>query len=222
MRVLLVVCLILLMAIAIVQSSNAQSMNQLSTGKSILGFGLSFLEEGEIISGSLEHAISSDTTSIFSLGLGLFEEAEGLTFPPSPVAGVTIGKKTPPNLTPLGYFLYVGAAASSARALEEDSNRLVSTSFTLGGGATAGVFKPIEVSPDFIVIPFFGVSYFHVWTSVGVDYADLSFRDSTDEGSFSGTFGMEFNLSPRFSVFGSLDFSFEQSDRTTNIGINFF
>ena len=231
--------LVLAMTIVIVQSANAQSMNQLPAGQSILGFGLSsmnqlpagqsilgfglsFFENGEIIQGSLEHAIAKDSTSVFSVGLGLLEDADGITFPPSPSASIIIGKKTKPSITPLGYFSYVGGGAASIRAIQKQSDRLLSTILGLSAFATAGVFKPIEMSPEFIVIPFFGFSYVHVWTSVGVDYGDLSLRDATDEGNFSGTFGMEFNVSPRFSLFGSLDFSFEQSDRTVNIGINFF
>ena len=33
---------------------------------------------------------------------------------------------------------------------------------------------------------------------------------------------MEVKLSPRFGVFGVLDFSFEQSEASSTIGINFF
>lgn len=176
--------LVLAMTIVIVQSANAQSMNQLPAGQSILGFGLSFFENGEIIQGSLEHAIAKDSTSVFSVGLGLLEDADGITFPPSPSASIIIGKKTKPSITPLGYFSYVGGGAASIRAIQKQSDRLLSTSLGLSAFATAGVFKPIEMSPEFIVIPFFGFSYVHVWTSVGVDYGDLSLRDATDERQF--------------------------------------
>ena len=56
------------------QLANAQeSFRQLMRNQNVLGFRMSFANEGRIIGGALEHVTSADTTLTAAAGIGLFD-----------------------------------------------------------------------------------------------------------------------------------------------------
>lgn len=198
------------------------SFHELTPGQSILGFNIDFLEDGEIIGGTLRYAINRGSAANFSAGIGLFDKQAGLTFPPSPTASVAIGMTEKLGQTQLGYFSYIGFGVSSVRKLQSRTNQVISTELSLGPSGRIGVFKPLDLSGNLTVFPFFGLSYTYLWTTTGVNYSDLNLNRTTDEGDFSGMLGIELEASPRFGMLGRVEFSFDDSETILFMGVNFY
>lgn len=218
-----IICFVVGITLVIAQPSSAQySFHELSPGQSILGFDLSSDELGRDINGRLKYAINKTTAAIFSVGIGFLDPVGKLSSPPAPLVEIAIGKTDTLGQTPLGYFSYIGFDAASVRQIESETSQVVSTKLGLGPSIKVGVFKPLDVSPEFVVSPFFGLSYDYTWTAVGVEYSDLDFRDTTQSGVFSGMLGIEFDVLPSFGLFGALDFSFDDSETLTRVGVTFY
>ncbi|MDE0044211.1 MAG: hypothetical protein OXT74_19395 [Candidatus Poribacteria bacterium] len=198
------------------------SFHEFTPGRSILGFNIDFLDDGEILGGTLRYAISKSASADFSVGVGLFDEQGGFTFPPAPTAGIAIGRAEKLGQTQLGYFSYIGVGASTVRGVDSQTNQVVRTALSLGPSASVGVFKPLDLSGNLIVSPFFGLSYTYLWTTAGVNYSDLDLRKTTEAGDFSGLLGIEFEFSPRFGMMMGLDFSFDESETIFFMGVNFY
>ena len=219
-----IVLLLLIAAICLIccDAFAQSSFHELTPGRSILGFSIDFLEDGEILGGTLRYAISKSSAANFSVGVGLFDKQGGLTFTPSPVASFDIGRTEKLGQTPLGYFSYIGFGVASVRGIDSHTNQVVSTALSLGPSVRLGVFKPLDLSGDITVFPSFGLSYTYSWTTVGVNYSDLDLNNSTEAGDFSGVLGIELAASPRFGMLGGLDFSFDESETIFFMGVNFY
>ena len=198
------------------------SFHELTPGRSILGFNIDFLEDREILGGTLRYAISKSSAADFSIGIGILDEQGGLTFPPAPAVGIAIGRTEKLGQTPLGYFSYIGGGASTVRGIDSQTNQVVSTALSLGPSVRLGVFKPLDLSGDVTVFPFFGLSYAYLWTTVGENYSDLDLNNSTEVGDFSGLLGIELEVSPRFGMLAGVDFSFDKSETIFFIDVNFY
>lgn len=172
-----------------------------------------------------------------------FEPIHEFTISPYPLAGFTIGKTGVLGVTPLSYFSYIGFGVTFVREIERSTIEVtidspepirsetiqeVKRTLSLGPSVNVGVFKPIEITPGFIAFPFFGLSYTYRWTAIGKSFSTEDFKGNTEWSNFAGlrdfagTLGMEFELSPKFGVFGALDFSFNDSATITRIGVNFY
>jgi hypothetical protein len=208
------------------QLANAQeSFRQLMRNQNVLGFRMSFANEGRIIGGALEHVTSADTTLTAAAGIGLFDSTSDFEFSPAPVLAVAVGRKVKPETEPLGYFTYLAFGVSSVRSHFKRTSELFSTSLSFGPSANAGVFKPVELTPEFIVNLFFQLSFLYSWTSIGHEYRDLNFRDpdiTVRESEFSGMTGVELDVSPKYSIYFAFNFSFDKPKTSVSLGVNFF
>ena len=204
------------------QLSNAQTFYELAPNESSLGLDFNFHEDGTIIGGELQYAIDKETIALFGAGIGFRNKIPKISFPPSPSAAIRIGRRGQLEQTMLGYFSSIGGFAGSAREINSTTDKLLKTTVNYGISADFGVFQSIELSGDGRATPFFGVSYTYSWSTTGRDYDDLNFYKAIGADFFAGTLGMELQFSSKYSMVAAIDFSFDQPDRTTRIGINLY
>ena len=216
-----IICVVVTIFVA-TQLSNAQSFHELSPDESSLGLNLNFHKDGTIIAGELQYAIDKETIALFGAGIGFRHKITGISFPPSPATAISIGRRGQLEQTMLGYFSSVGVFAGSVRSIDSTTDKLLGTTVNYGISAGFGVFQSIELSGDRRATPFFGVSYTYLWSTTGRDYGDLNFYKAIGADFFAGTLGMELQFSSKYSIVAALDFSFDQPDRTTRIGINLY
>ena len=206
------------------------SFHQLTPGRSILNFNLDVFEKGiyhptettERIGGELHYSIKKSTAAIFGGSVTFVDDLDNHTYPPAPTADIAIGQTDLLGQTQLGYFSYLRFEIGTQRTVQSATNALINTALRLGPSLSFGVFKPLNLSPDLSIFPFFGLSYRHLWTTEGVDYEDLSLNRTTGTGDFSGMLGMETEISSRFGLFGALNFSFDYSETMFRMGIRFY
>lgn len=253
--------LIILLAARPLLPAQAQvSFRPLQPNEKMPGLSLSFNNAGPVLSGTLEHAPPADKSSIltiFGLTSLIASASIGSLDPDERFASrfrIAIGRKAKPQKTQIGYFAYLGFDVRWGRTyrLTEPKpfiRRLVISNTVLGPNVTMGVFKPVELAPEFLANFFFGLSY-HGWRPTdrevdwlyyraeGVPLPTLTIRDLTLAPSFNGWrlyddnftltengasafTGVELDLSPRFSVYLSFRAFFCEPDRFATIGINF-
>ncbi len=249
LRFLLGMCMVVAISLTPWNVIAQSSPHKLSPRKNTLGFDLIFLENGEIIRGGLEYTINESSAAIFTAGVGLLDNPtvpqflDDFTIPPYPLAAFTIGKTGVLGVTPLSYFSYIGFGVTFVREIGRSTIEVtidspepirsetiqdVKRTLSLGPSVNVGVFKPVEITPGFIALPFFGLSYTYRWTAIGKSFGTEDFKGNTEWSDFAGlrdfagTLGMEFELSPKFGVFGALDFFFNDSATITRIGVNFY
>lgn len=257
-----VACAISILIALLVQSAPAQvSFRPLQPDEKVPGFSISFNNTGPVLRATFEQAPPADTPStlasfgitslIASAGIGSLDSDERF----ASVFRIAIGRKAKPQKTQLGYFGYLGFDVRWGRTYRLTHpkpfvQRLVVSNALLGTNLTMGVFKTVELAPEFLANLFFGLSY-HVWrpTNREVDWLyywtseippptltpdDLALAPSfngwrlanddftlTENGPSAFT-GVELDLSPTFSVYLAFQLFFDKPDRSATIGINFF
>lgn len=220
----ILVCLIAIIdTLVVAQLSTAQSsFHSLYPRRSVLGFDCNFYESGRDFRGRLEYAIDKKSVAKFSVGLAFSDRLHDSYFSPSPVGEFTIGNTGELGPTPLTYFLNVGFDVDSTREIKDISDRVARTTLGFGPLINVGVFKPLEIAPEFGLFPFLGLSYAYRWVGEGVDYSDLDFSNASQSGILSGMLGVELDILPKFSVFGAWEFSFNNAETGVRIGLNFY
>ena len=184
-------------------------------GLDSLGISISFLEDGKVLGGNLAIPIDERLQAFLGVGLGLFDDLEingnfkGPTnsIPPSPIAAAGMVLTSDPGKTGLQSFLSGSFNVISMKAVRDVP--LVSI-VGLTAQGVGGVFKRLEVSSEWVAIPFLGVSYAYTWAITDNKISDV--KETTESDSFSGLVGLELELAPELSVWGSLTFSFDSSD----------
>ncbi len=199
------------------------SFKKLPIGKTGYGFEFSPQTDVTTIGARLDYGINTDSKISFGMGIGFTDDDDlgsyGGDIPPSPGVGVSILHIQPLGQSELEYFMQGGFAAGFARVVDDATNETLvnSRAYTLSGGG--GILKRLKTQSDWVIIPYFGLSYTNVWATVESLLYDYEETDS--DGSFGGTIGMEIEMSPKMSLIGSFAFSFQSSDTVFGIGLNF-
>ena len=209
------------------------SFYELPIGKT--GYGFEFLPQTNVttspqtnvtataIGARVDYGINPDSKLYFGAAIGFTDDDElgsyGGDIPPSPGVGLGVLHIQPLGQSELEYFMQGGFAAGFARVVDDvtDDTIVHSRVYTLSGGG--GILKRLKTQFDWVIIPYFGLSYTNVWATVESLLYDYEETDS--DGSFGGTIGLEIEMSPKMSLMGSFAFSFESSDTVFVIGFKF-
>ena len=197
------------------------SLYRSTPGKSALGMSLSFLDNGRILNGYLVSPIDNSTQAIFGAGIKLLDN-EGLneTTPPSPSGVVALEKTSGLGTTGLQAFLSGGFMASSKKKVSSRDNITLRSIVDLTALGGAGIFKRLKTSSEFVITPSFGIYYAYTWQTT--DNNLLEQRNTTEFSDFSGTVGLQLDLAPEVSVWGTLTFSFDNPDTVLSVGFNWY
>ena len=200
----------------------SQTTPYMSTpGKSAIGMSISFFDNGKNLNGYLTSLIDQSTQAIFGVGIGLFDNEDlkeiGESIPPAPSGAVALEKTSPLGTTGLQSFLAGGVGASSAKRVRtaDDVTLRSVVGFTAFG--SAGIFKRLKTSSDWVMTPSFGVSYTYIWLTTEDKW--LNEKKSTEDSEFSGGVGLQIDLTPEANIWGALTFSFDTSDTALTVGV---
>ena len=93
---------------------------------------------------------------------------------------------------------------------------------------TAGIFKRLKTSSDWVMTPSFGVSYAYTWLTTDDKWLDQ--KETTESGEFLGGVGLQLDLAPEINIWGALTLanapsfgifgSFDTSDTILTVGVN--
>lgn len=198
------------------------SLYRSDLGESALGMSISFLDNGKNLTGYLTSPIDQTTQAIFAAGIGLFDNDQladlNASIPPSPSGAVALETTSSLGTTGLQSFLVGGVKASSAKAVLTDENITVLSIVGLTAFGGAGIFKRLKTSSDLVMTPSFGVLYSYTWETT--DYKEWGEKESTEFSDFSGGVGLQLDLAPEVSVWGTLSFSFDTSDTALTVGVS--
>ena len=216
-------CLIFLFALLPIATSYSQtSLYKLPTGKSAIGIGLATAENTRVISGTLDYGIDSNLKISFSAGVGFiddYEDDDALEVPSSPIGAIAITRIDSLAKTGLDYFLIGSFSAAFSQVIDTSTDETFIRTRTLGLIGGGGIFKRLETESGWTLKPFFGVYSSNLWTLISNE------RDGSEEtessNHLSGEVGMEIEMSRTTSIIGSFGFSFDDSDTTLGIAVNF-
>ena len=199
------------------------SFKKLPVGGTGFSFEFSPQENITTIAAGIDYGINTDSKISFVGGIGLADddylELYGGDVPATPIVGVSALHIQSLGQSELEYFLQGGFSGAFVRVVDTVSNDTVvnSRAYALSGGG--GILKRLRTQSEWVLIPYFALSYTNVWTTVESLLNDYEETDS--DGSFGGNVGLEIEFSQKMSVIGSFAFSFESSDTVFSIGLNF-
>ncbi len=198
------------------------SFKKLPIGGTSYGFEFSPQTNVTAIGARVDYGINNDSKISFGAGIGFTDDdlgSYGGDIPPSPAVGVSILHIQPLGQSELEYFMQGGFAAGFARVVDDATNETLARSraYTLSGGG--GILKRLKTQSEWVIIPYFALSYTNIWATV--ESALYDFEETDSDGSFGGTIGVEIEMSPKMSLIGSFAFSFQSSDTIFGIGLNF-
>ena len=197
------------------------SLYRSDPGESALGMSISFLDNGKNLTGYLTSPIDQRTQAIFAAGIGLFDNDQladlNASIPPSPSGAVALETTSSLGTTGLQSFLVGGVKASSAKGVLTDENITILSIVGLTAFGGAGIFKRLKTSSELVMTPSFGVLYSYTWETT--DYKEWGEKESTEFSDFSGGVGLQLDLAPEVSVWGTLSFSFDSSDTALTVGV---
>lgn len=216
----LIACLLILYPVTVYSQV---SFKKLPIGSTGFGFEFSLQEDVTTIGARIDYGINNDSKISFSGGIGLADdnylESYGEDVPPTPVVGVSALHIQSLGQSELEYFLQGGFAVRFTRVVDNVSDKTVLNlkAYTLTGGG--GILKRLKTQSGWVIIPYLGLSYTNIWTTVKSLPYNL---EETDRSSrFYGTVGLEIEISPKMSVIGSFALYFERLDTVFGIGLNF-
>ena len=199
------------------------ALYELDPGKTGFGFGLTTQEEGTTLGASIDYGIDERSKISFHGGIGFIDDDElkafGGDIPPSPWGGISIVHVKPLGQSGLEYFFQGGFGAGYASVVEDSTNDRLASSQAFSLSGSGGLLKRLETESDWVIIPFFALSYANVWTTL--ESKRLAIEKTESDGSLGGTAGLEIEMSPTVSLRGTFEFSFESSDTAFSIGLNF-
>ena len=201
----------------------SQTSSYMSTpGKSAIGMSISFLDNGRNLNGYLTSPIDHSTQAIFGVGIGLRDNEDlkgtGESIPPVPSGVVALEKTSGLGTTGLQSFLASGVGASSAKRVRTADDVTLRSVVGLTAFGTAGIFKRLKTSSDWVMTPSFGVSYAYTWLTTDDKWLDQ--KETTESGEFLGGVGLQLDLAPEINIWGALTFSFDTSDTILTVGVN--
>ncbi len=190
------------------------------------GFGLEFsaLQDVNVIGTRVDYAIDKYSKLAFNAGIGFNNDKNDLESfdehtPPSPSGGIGIVYIKPLGKSGLKYLLHSGFGAEFAWAVDDETNETLSHSRAFRLSGTSGILKRLETESDWVISPFFAMSYTNVWTTIESTLQD--FDETESDGNFGGTIGLEIEMSRTVSAMASFAFSFQSTETVFNIGLNF-
>ncbi len=199
------------------------SFKKLPVGGTGFGFEFSPQEDFTTIGARLDYGINTDSKISFGGGIGFADddylESFGGDVPPTPAVGVSVIHIQSLGQSELEYFLQGGFSGAFARVVDNVSDDTIvnSRAFTLSGGG--GILKRLKTQSEWVLIPYFALSYTNIWLTV--ENTQWDYEETDSDGSFGGNIGLEIELSKKMSVIGSFAFSFESSDTVFSLGLNF-
>ena len=201
----------------------SQTSSYMSTpGKSAIGMSISFLDNGRRLNGYLTSPMDQSTQAIFAVGIGLHDNealiGTGESIPPSPAGTVALEKTSGLGTTGLQSFVSGGVQASSAKRVRTVDDVTLRSVVGLTAAGSAGIFKRLKTSSDWVMIPSFGVSYTYTWLTT--DDAQFPQKETTEFGEFSGGVALQLDLAPEVNIWGALTFSFDTSATVLTVGVN--
>ena len=216
-------CLIFVLVLLPIATSYSQtSLYKLRTGKSGIGIGHSTTEDTRAISGTLDYGIDSNLRVSFSAGVALIDEYEDddvLEVPPSPIGAVSITRVDSLSETGLDYFFIGSFDATYSQVINTSIDETFTRTRALGLTGGGGIFKRLDTESGWILKPFFGIYSSNLWTLVINEWSDDEETDTSN--SLLGEVGIEIEMSRTTSIIGSFSFSFDNSDTSLGIAINF-
>jgi len=216
-------CLIFVFALLPIATSYSQtSLYELRTGRSGIGIGLSTTEDIRAISGTLDYGIDSNLRISFSAGVALiddYEDDDVLEVPPSPIGAVSITRVDSLSETGLDYFLIGSFNATYSEVIDTSIDETFIRTRALGLTGGGGIFKRLDTESGWILKPYFGIYSSNLWTLVINELWDDEETDTSN--SLLGEVGIEIEMSRTTSIVGSFGFSFQNSDTSLGIAINF-
>lgn len=189
------------------------------------GYGIEFSPQIDVttIGARVDYGINTDSKIYFGAAIGFTDDDElgsyGGNIPPSPGVGLGVLHIQPLGQSELEYFLHSALSAGFAWVVDNVTDETIvnSRAYTLSGGA--GILKRLKTQSDWVIIPYFGLSYTNIWLTVENTLWDYEETDS--DGSLGGTIGLEIEMSSKMSVVGAFGFSFQSSDTVFGISLNF-
>jgi len=216
-------CIVFILALCPVTAYSQGGFYELPTGETGFGLGFSTQEEGRTIEASLDYAIDKHSKFSFYAGIGFIDNGELTAFggdiPPSPGGGINLLHVKPLGDTGIEYFFRGDFGAAFAWVVEEATNETLARSRALGLSGSTGILKRLGTESEWVINPFFAVSYTNFWTTIETPPWD--FEETESASNFSGEVGVEIEMSPTVSAIGVFAFSFESSDTAFRIGLNF-
>ena len=216
-------CLIFLFALLPIATSYSQtSLYKLRSGKSALGIGFGTTEDTRAISGTLDYGIDSNQKISFSAGVGFIDEYEDddvLEAPPAPIGAISITRVDSLAETGLDYFLVGMFSTAFSQVIHTSIDETFIRTRTLGLTGGGGIFKRLDTESGWILKPYFGVYSSNLWTLI--NYEQTGDEETENSNSLLGEVGMEIEMSRTTSIIGSFGFSFDNSDTSLGIAINF-
>lgn len=206
-------------------------IKKLPIGKTGYGFELSPQTDVITIGARLDYGINNDSKISFGGAIGFTDDDFGtfVTYggdvPPFPLVGMSILHIETFKQYELEFFFLQGGFAGAFRRVITSYDLLSGEStdghslwsYTLSGGG--GILKRLKTQSEWVISPFFALSYTNVWV---IEESRLhDFEETGSDGSFGGTVGLEIEMSPKMSIISSFAFSFQSSDTVFSIGLNF-
>ena len=200
------------------------SFHNVTPGRSALGISVSFLENGKVFGGSLATPIDDTAQLVFAAGIGLLEDEKFERFntaiPPSPAASIALVKTSGLGTTGLKSFISGGLAVNSEKEVLRENNRTIISQVGLEASAGAGIFKHLNTSSELVATPIIAISYGYTWTTEDNKLDDT--KETTESGSFSGSAGLQLDITPEISIWSLLNFSFDDPDTILSVGFNWY
>ena len=216
-------CLIFLFALLPIATSYSQTnFYKLPAGRSGIGIGFSTTEDVRGISGNLDYGIDSNLRISFSAGVGFIDDYEyddALEVPPFPIGALSIIRVDSLSETGLDYFFIGSFSAEFSQVTNTSINETFIRTRTLGLTGGGGIFKSLDTKSGWILKPFFGIYSSNLWTLINNEWSDSEVTENSN--SLLGEAGMEIEMSRKTSIIGSFGFSFDNSETTLSIAINF-
>ena len=166
--------------------------------------GLNFGENFLTVLGAVAYNTSERSQVFFGGGLSFLTDSES-DIPPAPE--VAVGTLSVLPFEEIDFFVTLSGGAGVLKPTEDW------TIYTLGLTSGVGIFKRIETESELAITPFLGV--------YGNYYRITSDQRTVSEREVTGATGLEIELSPTSSIFGSIRFSFENTDSSFTIGMIF-
>ncbi len=195
------------------------SFKKLQVGKT--GYGLEFSPQTNVttIGARVDYGINRNSKIYLGAAIAFTDDklgSYGREMPPSPGVGLGVLHIQPLGRSDLEYFLHGGFGAALGRIVDNTTSDTIANlrTYTLSGGT--GILKRFKTESDWVIIPYFGLSYTNTWST----YEDklLDFEGTNSDGSFGGTVGVEIEVSPKMS--GVVAFGFLSSS-DFSLSLNF-
>lgn len=205
-----------------VTSYSQVSFKKLPVGGTSYGFEFSPQTDVTTIAARVDFGLNNDSKIFFGAGIGFTDDDElgsyGGEIPPSPGVGLGVLHIQSLGQSGMEYFMQGTFNAGFAWVVDNatDETLVRSRAFALSGGG--GILKRFKTQSEWLIIPYFGLSYTNIWLTVENILWDYEETDS--DGSIGGVIGLEIEMSPKMSVMGAFGFSFQSSDTVFSLGLN--